>query len=92
MGKQNLQGGSPNNVLVLTRAEQKKVLDSLFPFLVQQRMPDSVKELELNNVGPGSYKPDNMSSKRSNVGLSNEHKVFMDSSTNQLLTINSSKR
>jgi hypothetical protein len=55
-------------------------------------MPDSVKELELNNVGPGSYKPDNMSSKRSNVGLSNEHKVFMDSSTNQLLTINSSKR
>ena len=41
IGKQNLQGGSPNNVLVLQRAEQKKVLDSLFPFLVQQRMQES---------------------------------------------------
>jgi hypothetical protein len=79
-------------VLVLTRAEKKKVMDSLFPFLVQQRMPDTKAQIELINVGPGSYKPDNASSKRSNLNLSNEHKVFMDNSTNQLLTINSSKR
>ena len=73
MGKQTLQGGSPNNVLVLTRAEQKKVLDSLFPFLVQQRMPNTKQQIELNNVGPGSYRLDNASSKRSNLNLSSEH-------------------
>jgi hypothetical protein len=41
IGHQYLQGGSPNNVLNLKKAEDKMLSDILFPFLVKDRMPHS---------------------------------------------------
>ena len=55
ISKKNLQGGAPNNVLALQKAEDKKVFDQIFPFLVQTRMPEDKKNLEMRDVGPGSY-------------------------------------
>ena len=66
IGKKPLQGGAPNNVLSLQKAETKKVLDTMFPFLVKDRMPDDPKAHEMANVGPGSYSPSNQSLIRAN--------------------------
>jgi len=88
-GTQPLQGGSPNNILVLQKAEQKKIVDKMFPFLVPTRMPESKHTLENANVGPGSYLDSvNLSKPKPAPGS----QVLIDSSTNQLLTLNPSKK
>jgi hypothetical protein len=62
ISKSDMQGGSPNNILALQRAENKKMLDTMFPFLVQQRMPNTKRQFETTNLGPGTYSPqDSMS-------------------------------
>ena len=41
ISKKTLTGGAPNNILSLQKAEEKKLFDLMFPFLVQNRFPDS---------------------------------------------------
>ena len=55
-----LQGGAPNNILSLQKAENKKLIDQMFPFLVKGRLDDDSRTLEMANVGPGSYSPSNV--------------------------------
>lgn len=76
-----LHGGSPNNVLTLQRAEQKRMQDALFPFLVQDKMPDKKLDLETTHLGPGTYSPDtrNMQLNR-DLQRSNNKKVNFGSS------------
>ena len=38
ISRKPLQGGAPNNVLSLQKAENKKMIDQMFPFLVKGRM------------------------------------------------------
>ena len=38
IARKPLQGGAPNNVLSLQKAENKKLIDQMFPFLVKGRM------------------------------------------------------
>lgn len=61
IAKKPLQGGAPNNVLSLQKAENKKLMDQMFPFLVKGRMEEDSRVLEQANVGPGSYSPKNSS-------------------------------
>jgi len=46
-------------VLSLQKAERKKLIDSVFPFLVKNRMEDDSRTIEMSNLGPGSYSPQN---------------------------------
>jgi len=59
VAKKPLQGGAPNNVLSLQKAETKKMIDQMFPFLVKGRMEDDSRTIEMANIGPGSYSPSN---------------------------------
>ena len=59
VSRKPLQGGAPNNVLALQKAENKKMIDQMFPFLVKGRMEDDSRTLEMVNIGPGSYSPSN---------------------------------
>lgn len=88
IGSHPLQGGSPNNILVLQRAEHKKVVDQLFPFIVPARMPEVKQPLDAS-IGPGSY---HETTKPSPKAASSPSKLLIDSSTNQLLTLNPSKQ
>lgn len=72
-GQIPLQGGSPNNVLTLLKAEEKIMKDNMFPFLVQSRMPESKSTLSSSNLGPGLYNigsfPASLKDKLSNSSL-----------------------
>ena len=57
LAKKPLQGGAPNNVLALKRAENKKLQDAMFPFIVRGRMEEDARTLEMTNLGPGAYSP-----------------------------------
>jgi hypothetical protein len=39
------------------------MVDKLFPFLVQEKMPDSRAIVESTNLGPGTYSPQDVSSR-----------------------------
>jgi len=41
----------------MQRAENKKMVDQMFPFLVKNRIPDDPKDKEMALLGPGSYLP-----------------------------------
>ena len=58
ISKRSLTGGAPNNILSLEKAEKKRLFDAMFPFLVQSRFPDPKESIELSNLGPGTYAPD----------------------------------
>lgn len=66
-----MQGGSPNNVLALLKAEEKVINDKMFPFLVHQRMPNTKEILKAANLGPGLYnvQSENTEFKQSNRNL-----------------------
>ena len=58
ISKRALTGGAPNNILSLQKAEEKRLYDAMFPFLVQSRFPDSKESAEFQNLGPGTYAPE----------------------------------
>ena len=60
ISRKPLQGGAPNNVLSLHKAENKKMIDNMFPFLVKGRMEDNSKINQSAHLGPGSYSPSNV--------------------------------
>ena len=41
IGVDLIQGGAPNNILALKKAENKFIHDKMFPFLVKDRLPPS---------------------------------------------------
>lgn len=55
IGYQSLQGGAPNNILTLKKAEDKMLSDILFPFLVNPRMAHSKEVMQTMDMGPGKY-------------------------------------
>ena len=104
ISKKPLQGGAPNNVLALQKAEKKKVIDTMFPFLVKQRMEDDARTIEMSNLGPGSYSPQNsmQDTQQSNVTLrlknnlsknsGNVASAFMDKESKKVIDLNSNKK
>ena len=46
ISKRALTGGAPNNILSLQKAEEKRLYDAMFPFLVQSRFPDTKESAE----------------------------------------------
>jgi len=60
LSKKALTGGAPNNILALQKAEEKKLFDMMFPFLVQNRFPDPKENQEATHLGPGTYAPEEM--------------------------------
>ena len=46
ISKRALTGGAPNNILSLQRAEEKRLYDAMFPFLVQSRFPEPKENAE----------------------------------------------
>lgn len=67
VSKKFLTGGAPNNILSLQKAEEKKLFDMMFPFLVQNRFIEPKEHQESMNLGPGTYAPDEM--KQSTAGI-----------------------
>lgn len=59
INKKPLQGGAPNNILSLQKAEKKRMMDQMFPFIVKNRMEHDSRTIEMSNLGPGSYSPQN---------------------------------
>lgn len=55
IGYKGAQGGSPNNILTLKKAEDKIISDHLFPFLVKDRLPIQKDLLQAQGLGPGKY-------------------------------------
>ena len=77
ISKKPLQGGAPNNVLSLQKAEKKKMIDHMFPFIVKNRLDDDSRTIEMSNLGPGSYSPQNA--------------AFLDQNSSVRLVSNASK-
>ena len=100
ISKKPLQGGAPNNVLSLQKAENKKIIDQMFPFLVKGRMDHDSRVLEMANIGPGSYSPQNSNANindsqqklrlKSNfsIGSSNPTSTYLDTSVNKIVEVN----
>lgn len=98
IAKKPLQGGAPNNVLSLQKAERKKMMDYMFPFIVKNRLEDDSRTIEMSNLGPGSYSPqnnfeDHNGSKqyiRTNQNNSTSRKeTFVDAESNKMINLNS---
>lgn len=92
ISKKTLQGGAPNNILALQKAEEKRVFDQIFPFLVQTRMPEDRKNVEMANVGPGSYSPEEIQSrstleKTKQLKKDQTSKTFIDPSTQKVVQL-----
>ena len=108
IAKKPLQGGAPNNVLSLQKAENKKVIDQMFPFLVKGRMDTDSRTLEMANIGPGSYSPQNSSVNAASqqklhhekIRLKNNFSIgsnppassFLDTSVNQIVEVSGANK
>jgi hypothetical protein len=55
LGSEMTQGGAPNNILTLRKAENKFIQDQLFPFLVRDRLQAPKSQVESADLGPGKY-------------------------------------
>lgn len=55
IGHKGAQGGSPNNILTLKKAEDKIISDHLFPFIVKDRLPIQKDLAQAQALGPGKY-------------------------------------
>jgi len=103
ISKKPLQGGAPNNVLSLQKAENKKFYDQMFPFLVKSRMEDDPRVIEVRNVGPGSYSPHDLllpeSSKqtlklKNNLSSSSRQKesAYIDTQSNKIIDLSAAQK
>ena len=92
ISKRALTGGAPNNILSLQKAEEKRLFDAMFPFLVQSRFPDPKENAEMSNLGPGTYAPDETSSLTTNMRQrslerSPANQQMHDVSTNKIINL-----
>lgn len=96
VSRKPLQGGAPNNILSLQKAETKKMIDQMFPFLVKGRMEDDSRTLEMANIGPGSYSPSNANLNtatqssirlKANLSLASGKSKYLDKTSNKVIDV-----
>ena len=96
VSRKPLQGGAPNNILSLQKAETKKMIDQMFPFLVKGRMDDDSRTMEMANIGPGSYSPSNANLNtaaqssirlKANLSLTTNQSKYLDKTSNKVIDV-----